>query len=111
MQKNKSEKLSEVEIEAIYWLQRSLVTIRSLALRGQKEPNKAEDILKAIYDISDACHNVPYCFDGKNSSLSVETELKLMKSALSPVDESQKFRDSDVFQEHVATARTFDNRN
>lgn len=103
--------LNEVEKEALYWLQRGLLTIRSMAQSAKNDPKKAEDTLKAIYDIADACHNVPYCFDDNASSLDVGTELKIMKSVLSPVDESQKFRDSQVFQDHIDSARKYDSRN
>lgn len=103
--------LNDVEKESLYWLQRGLVTIRSMARNAKNDPQKAEDTLKAIYDIADACHNVPYCFIDGDSSLDVGTELKIMKSILLPGDESQKFRDSQEFQDYIDSARKDDNRN
>lgn len=78
--------INEQERQALILLQRSLVTIRNLAMKK----NLTSDEAKLIEDIADACHNVPYCFlDSNGTTLKLEQEIALMQFSLLP-DESKK---------------------
>lgn len=70
--------LIELKNEALFLLQRGLLEIRSIANNSKNKPEKAQEALKRIYEISDACHNTPLLLD--NSDL--EMEIKMIKKTI-----------------------------
>lgn len=95
--------LSEKENLALCLLQRSILTIRSIA----RNKNLTVDQAKLIEELADACHNVPLLFTGNRGD--VDSEISLMQQVLFP-DESKQIR-GDIVEKVIEESRKHEYRN